>query len=64
MVTEEEYKQNLSNAFEMNNAADINQNIYTYIQCKLILQLSAAIGQGRDIITNAWRLSRYADRSS
>ena len=43
IVTEEEYEQNLSNSFEMNNTVDINQNIYTYDQCKLILQYMEGI---------------------
>lgn len=38
-VTQSEYEQCLSDAFEMKSAMDIYQNIYTYNQCKLLLQV-------------------------
>lgn len=40
-ITENEYKQSLNEFFDKSNAVDINQNIYTYKQCKLLLQAIA-----------------------
>lgn len=37
-VTQTDYEQYLSSTFDMSKATDINQNIYTYEQCKLLLQ--------------------------
>ena len=37
-VTEDEYKKNLTSLFDVENAVDIYQNVYTYEQCKLLLQ--------------------------
>ena len=37
-VTKTEYEQKLSNIFDNAEATDIYQNIYTYDQCKLLLQ--------------------------
>lgn len=40
-VTESEYNENIGKCFDISNAEDINQNIYTYKQCKLLLQAVA-----------------------
>ena len=37
-VTEEEYKNGVAGVFDIENAVDMNQNVYTYEQCKLLLQ--------------------------
>jgi len=37
-VTGTEYEQYINQSFDKANSADINQNIYTYKQCKLLLQ--------------------------
>lgn len=37
-VTQNEYEQNLNAIFDRRNIADIYQNIYTYDQCKVLLQ--------------------------
>ena len=41
-VTKTEYEQKLSNIFDNAEATDIYQNIYTYDQCKLLLQSLAS----------------------
>ncbi len=37
-VTEEEYKKSLAELFNGEKAVDTYQNVYTYEQCKLLLQ--------------------------
>lgn len=40
-ITEEEYSRLLASAFDKNKAVDIYQNVYTYEQCKLLLEILA-----------------------
>lgn len=37
-LTKDEYEQSLSNIFDRTKSADIDRNIYTYDQCRLLLQ--------------------------
>ena len=37
-VEKDQYEQNLKEVFEQEKAEDINQNIYTFEQCRVLLQ--------------------------
>ena len=44
-VAQEEYRQKLEDAFDSKKATDMEQNVYTYQQCKLLLQKISEISK-------------------
>ena len=42
-VEKEQYEQNLKNVFDKEKAEDNNQNIYTFEQCRALLQKMAGV---------------------